>query len=331
MFCRLLLVLGWIAMIQPGFGQAKTYEEVLAADLQTLTDSRWLTGGPGYTCASLPIKDPASLGEPNQTVFFFGFGNLTQDSLTLRRLVIEVETPYDLPSNLAFSLVDTTTGARIAPEAVVLGQSPRLTLEFKNFLGGLFSIAPGVAATFRLEVDLTGVRLPISFSFRLQADEKLIEWAGNTQPRRIPTEVDTAITQPLSYGVLEGVEYTLSPCTVVLDMIDGEGDMPFEFRVGPVYAKSGGPIAQFGVRGYGVGLPTYGLLSDIATGGLPPSGVTVRVRASDKILHANLDGTPRTYRGYLPVEICHGSVNRETKWLNLRVLVTITVRPKPQS
>ncbi|MFA6295223.1 MAG: peptidoglycan-binding protein [Candidatus Paceibacterota bacterium] len=140
-------------------------------------------------------------------------------------------------------------------------------------------------------------------------------------PRPTPTSTPTptilavAICSPIT---VDGKTYSLSPCNITATMVDGQGNKSFSATI----VGSGG--YGFSTRGYGVGFPTYGIIANTASGGVGGS-FPLSLYFNDKYLSANGD-QPRTYTGYLPIHIFHGS---ETGYDNnfLYLGVTLTVLP----
>ncbi len=119
---------------------------------------------------------------------------------------------------------------------------------------------------------------------------------------------------------LDGSVYKLSPCTIDAEMVDGDGNKDFQFKI-----IQSGVSRDFGfsVYGYGEGLPVYATLGTASGGALYPEK-TVDRYFNDNVLDS--DGVnPKKYSGYLPVWIYHGSWNGVYKELKLNL--NLTVKP----
>ena len=81
-------------------------------------------------------------------------------------------------------------------------------------------------------------------------------------------------------------------------MTDGQGDKNFSTTI----VSSAGATSTFGytVYGYGVGLPTYGILG--GTSGGARGNTQLNLHFADSVLSAN-GNQSRTYTGYLPIRI----------------------------
>jgi hypothetical protein len=119
---------------------------------------------------------------------------------------------------------------------------------------------------------------------------------------------------------VDGVAYSLKPSSVEISMVSGKGDR--EAKVTIVAPKSG--AYGFSVHGYGEGLPIYGVITDLASGGAE-GNVELTLCFHDSRLPSDGD-KPKKYHGYLPIHIFHGSETGADKNF-MYVEVTITVNP----
>ena len=130
-----------------------------------------------------------------------------------------------------------------------------------------------------------------------------------------PTTPKNSCPQTLTIG---GTTYTISPCSINLSMIDGQGDKNFSVTI-----TATGANTSFGYStlGYGVGFPTYGILGG-GSGGVNGS-TTLNLHLSDAYLSA--DGNqPKSYVGYLPVHIFQGNeTGSDGNFLNINVNATV--------
>lgn len=136
------------------------------------------------------------------------------------------------------------------------------------------------------------------------------------------TPPNTACPQVVT---IDNAQYTISPCQINATMIDGRGDISFSANIIPKNSSGYG----FGVYGYGVGFPTYGVLTDGTASGGASGTTTLKFKFTDQVLSAN-GASPKTYTGYLPIGIYHGSANgSQISYLNLNL--NLTVNPSSQA
>ncbi len=109
---------------------------------------------------------------------------------------------------------------------------------------------------------------------------------------------------------INGTNYTLSPCSINMTMIDGQGDKNFTSSI------LGTGVYGYSVRGYGVGFPTYGIIPNTSSGGAN-GNANLSFTFKDSYL------TPGTYTGYIPVHIFQGSEGTDNNYLNLNVNLTV--------
>ncbi len=139
-----------------------------------------------------------------------------------------------------------------------------------------------------------------------------------TPPKPAPDPVpatpppDTSCPQSVT---IDGIKYSLSPCSITMSMIDGEGDKNFSTTI----MASGG--YGFSVYGYGNGFPVYSILG-VSSGGA--SGNTaLDLHFNDSVLSSDGD-KPKVYSGYLPINVYQGSAtgwNQHYMYLNLNLTV----------
>ena len=113
--------------------------------------------------------------------------------------------------------------------------------------------------------------------------------------------------------VLNGVTYSLDPCTITETMTKGAGDKQFTVTI---KTSSIATIYGFNVRGYGEGFPTYSILGGRSGGA---SGSTqLALYFSDNALAKG------TYDGYLPINVYLGSgTGNDTNFLKLKIKLTV--------
>ena len=133
----------------------------------------------------------------------------------------------------------------------------------------------------------------------------------------VPTTPTVNTTCPQSLTI-NGTTYSISPCSINMTMIDGQGDKSFSTTITAVGAS---PSFGYSTRGYGVGFPDYGILGG-GSGGAN-GATTLNLQFKDSVLSA--DGkSPKTYSGYLPIHIFQGSeTGFDNNFLNLNVSATV--------
>lgn len=119
---------------------------------------------------------------------------------------------------------------------------------------------------------------------------------------------------------VDGVNFTLSPQTIEMTMVDGEGDKSFSTTI----KSSVNPhFFGFSVFGYGEGLPTYAILG-VSSGGAR-GDTLLNLSFTDSVL--NTDGkNPKVFNGRLPIHIYHGSEmggEGEDRFLFLEIKLTV--------
>lgn len=140
-------------------------------------------------------------------------------------------------------------------------------------------------------------------------DGRACDGSANTQA------VGTTCPQGVT---INGITYTLSPCSISTSMTDGQGDKNF---TATIIASTANSSFGYSTRGYGVGFPTYGILGG-GSGGAA-GNTSLNLHFSDKVLSS--DGSqPHTYSGYLPIHIFQGSeTGNDNNFLNLNVNLTV--------
>lgn len=129
------------------------------------------------------------------------------------------------------------------------------------------------------------------------------------------TSANTSCPQSVT---INGTTYTLSPCTIAASMIDGRGNKNFSTTI----VSSGGSTSSYGygVQGYGVGFPTYGILG--GTSGGASGNTTLNLYFNDNNLSA--DGAQsKTYSGYLPIRIYQDSSSGNDSYLYLNLNLAV--------
>lgn len=118
--------------------------------------------------------------------------------------------------------------------------------------------------------------------------------------------------------VIDGRTYTLSPCSIDMSMVDGQGNQTFSTTIVPSDVNLG---YGYGVMGYGVGFPNYGIIG-AGSGGASGNTKLEFTLNDDYFSSDNLN--PKTYSGYLPIYISHSSATGSYLYLN----VNLTVKPQ---
>jgi len=124
---------------------------------------------------------------------------------------------------------------------------------------------------------------------------------------------------------LDGLIYKLSPCEIKTSMIDGDGGKTVTFKIDQVSAARN---YSFEVNGYGVGFPTYGIMTTPFSGGAT-GDMDFAATFKDDVLDANGDQTKK-YTGYLPIKIYHGSSGTGVE-KTLKLMIELDVLPKKTS
>ena len=115
---------------------------------------------------------------------------------------------------------------------------------------------------------------------------------------------------------LNGVTYSVSPCTINDTLIHGNGDKPFTVVI---KTSTLNPLYGFSVFGYGVGFPTYGI-TGVSSGGAQ-GNTTLNLNFRDGVLKKGL------YKGYLPIHIFNGSeMGGEDSTRYLKVIINLIVK-----
>lgn len=114
---------------------------------------------------------------------------------------------------------------------------------------------------------------------------------------------------------VDGVEYSLDPCSITMSMVDGKGDVGFYTTI------IGSGLYGFSRYGYGVGFPVYSVLG-ISSGGATGNH-DLNFYFKDGVLSSEGD-KPKVYEGYLPIHIYHGSeTGFDNNFLNLKLKLTV--------
>lgn len=150
--------------------------------------------------------------------------------------------------------------------------------------------------------------------------------SGNTQSRNIQTSLPNGciggtpvLTQncttlaTCSPITVNGVVYSLSPCTISMTMPHGQGNKNFSTTI------VGNGQYSFSVYGYGDGFPTYGILGGLS--GSATGNKTLNLYFNDSYLPLLNGNQIKTYSGYLPIIISQGGA---TGTLNLGVNLVVT-------
>ncbi len=115
--------------------------------------------------------------------------------------------------------------------------------------------------------------------------------------------------------ILNGVTYSLDPCTINASMVKGGGDKPFSVKIN---TSTINPLYGFSVFGYGVGFPTYGIIGT-SSGGAQGS-TTLDFEFKESVLEKGV------YKGYLPIHIFNGSEmggEDSTHYLRLKIILKV--------
>ena len=121
---------------------------------------------------------------------------------------------------------------------------------------------------------------------------------------------------------VDGHTYTTDPCSIEIEMVHGKGDKQFTFSIVPDDFIHYG----FSVHGYGFGFPTYGMISNVSSGGARGTQY-ITVNVHDQYLPLDNNGKTKKYSGYVPIHIYQGSeTGRDTNFIKLPI--TITVKEK---
>ncbi len=123
----------------------------------------------------------------------------------------------------------------------------------------------------------------------------------------VPTNLSTACPQNIT---VDGVSYTISPCSISISMVHGSGNKNFTTTIIPA---SGGSY-DYNTSGYGVNLPAYGILGGAS--GSTSGNKVLNLYFNDSSLPAG------TYIGYLPIHIYQD--NEAGSYLNFNFNLTVT-------
>ena len=111
-----------------------------------------------------------------------------------------------------------------------------------------------------------------------------------------------------------GINYSISPCSIIDTLIDGKGDKVFSATIIPSLA-----IATYGftVFGYGEGFPVYSIMADPSSGGTQGSQ-QIYFAFKDKVL------TKGTYEGYIPIHLFRGSdTENDSNFLKIKIKLIV--------
>ena len=144
---------------------------------------------------------------------------------------------------------------------------------------------------------------------------KLEDQSDNYFTINAPTPT-VSICSPIT---IDGITYSLNPCTITETMVDGQGNKNFSTTI-----LSSNRLYSFSKRGYGEGFPVYSILGVSSGGG--QGNTPVGLYFNDQVLSAN-GNLPKTYTGYLPIHIFHGSEGNDNNYLYLGVNLTVTPPP----
>ncbi len=109
---------------------------------------------------------------------------------------------------------------------------------------------------------------------------------------------------------LYNVTYTITPCSINTSMIDGAGDKAFTVYIVPSVSNS---TYSYYTYGYGVGLPTYGILGGGSGGAFATT--TLNLNFADSVLSKGV------YKGYLPIHIGNGNNDNNFLYFNFNLEV----------
>ena len=118
-----------------------------------------------------------------------------------------------------------------------------------------------------------------------------------------------------------GVTYWLEPCFINETITEGGVDKEFTVTIkqnSSTYSAYG-----FSVYGYGVGFPTYGMLSMPASGGASDDQI-LKMHFSTKCFVADCKN-PKVYKGYLPIKVFVRETGLDSI---LRLPITLVVNPR---
>ncbi len=109
---------------------------------------------------------------------------------------------------------------------------------------------------------------------------------------------------------LYNVTYTITPCSISTSMIDGAGDKAFTVYITPSVPNN---TYSYYTYGYGVGLPTYGILGGGSGGAFATT--TLNLNFADSVLSKGV------YKGYLPIHIGNGNNDNNFLYFNFNLEV----------
>lgn len=116
---------------------------------------------------------------------------------------------------------------------------------------------------------------------------------------------------------VNGILYTTDIPALVVEMKSGR-DTTVMFTIVQTERR----LYGFSVHGYGVGMPIYGLIADVSSGGAVGQQV-IGVRAHSSVFPLE-NGKRKTYTGYLPIHIYEGSeTGLDSNYIKLPVRVTV--------
>lgn len=124
---------------------------------------------------------------------------------------------------------------------------------------------------------------------------------------------------------VDSTKFTVDPGYIEATIYEGEKDKKFTFKIVPVTDMN---LHSYGftVFGYGNGFPTYGVLTDIASGGA--SGIVyITGTFSSEVFKLDKPDQPKVFMAKLPIRIYHGSASRFNQQF-LYLPIKLTVIPK---
>ena len=120
--------------------------------------------------------------------------------------------------------------------------------------------------------------------------------------------------------IVDSIRYTTDVPNIVMTMRRGH-DTDVSFNVSPK-APVNHPYG-FSVYGYGQNMPTYGVISNPASGGASGSQY-LTLHLQSKYFPKKVTVGCSTYSGWLPIHIFHGSeTGRDTNFIKLPITVMI--------
>ncbi|MFA6601373.1 MAG: peptidoglycan-binding domain-containing protein, partial [Candidatus Paceibacterota bacterium] len=114
--------------------------------------------------------------------------------------------------------------------------------------------------------------------------------------------------------IIDGYRYSLNPCRISMEMIDGAGNKPFSITVNQV----GGSEKSYGITryGYGENLPMYSILGDSGVGAY--GNQKINFYFNDSVLNS-INSQIQSYTGRLPLHIFHSSERNDQNYLYLGI------------